>query len=196
MSKSITTDRRPLWLPDNAVRVRLKTVDAELFAFTDTRGRPAAIAFKGKSTKPAWRYSFRTEQEREAYVIQWSEALKEAANRKAAERAEKAAWVHGFKVGDLLSYSWGYDQTNIDYFEVTAVYGRMVGIRPIGSKTTESTGSMSDYRIPVPGTYYGPEVRKLAQRPWNGEGPGILKMDHGIARLTSASERQHCTWYA
>ena len=33
---------------------------------------------------------------------------------------------HGFKVGDILYMSWGYEQTNLDFFKVVAVTEKSV----------------------------------------------------------------------
>ena len=39
----------------------------------------------------------------------------------------------GVKIGDIFSYSWGYEQTNINYFQVVALKGeKSVVIREIG----------------------------------------------------------------
>ena len=43
----------------------------------------------------------------------------ETVEEKPAERVNK----YGVKVGDLFSASWGYDQTNVDFFQVIALVG-------------------------------------------------------------------------
>jgi len=46
-------------------------------------------------------------------------------------------------VNDVLSSSWGYDQTNVDFYQVTRLVGKcMVELRQIGS-AREYTGGMS-----------------------------------------------------
>ena len=40
--------------------------------------------------------------------------------RRAAETTQNAEGIH---VGDMFSCSWGYDQTNVDYYQVTALKG-------------------------------------------------------------------------
>ena len=53
----------------------------------------------------------------------------------------------GVKVGDIFSYSWGYEQTNINYFQVVGLKGKtQVIIREIAYKTTETTGFES-YKV-------------------------------------------------
>lgn len=41
----------------------------------------------------------------------------------------------GFKVGDYIYNSWGYDQTNVDFYKIVALIGKtMVSILPVMSK--------------------------------------------------------------
>lgn len=45
----------------------------------------------------------------------------------------------GIKVGDFFYNSWGYDQTNIDYYKVVALVGKSsVKLLPVVSKTVSS----------------------------------------------------------
>ena len=45
----------------------------------------------------------------------------------------------GMKVGDFLYSSWGYDQTNIDFYKVVGLVGKtMVEIMPVCSKLDSS----------------------------------------------------------
>lgn len=59
------------------------------------------------------------------------------------------------KVGDVFYSSWGYDQTNIDFYVVEATKGKtMCYLVPVGNKTVESQGS-ADYVVPAIGTSPG-----------------------------------------
>lgn len=59
------------------------------------------------------------------------------------------------KVGDVFYSSWGYDQTNIDFYVVEATKGKtMCYLVPVGNKTVENQGS-ADYVVPVIGTSPG-----------------------------------------
>lgn len=57
------------------------------------------------------------------------------------------------KIGDILSSSWGYDQTNIDWYEVVAVTPTRssVKLRKIASRVIADRGS-SVLVMPIPGT--------------------------------------------
>ena len=54
----------------------------------------------------------------------------------------------GIKVGDLFYSSWGYDQTNVDFFQVVALSGESsVRLRPVVPPVLEDdpTGPMASY---------------------------------------------------
>ena len=57
-------------------------------------------------------------------------------------------------VGSILYSSWGYDQTNIDYYKVTKISttGKTCKIVRIGSRRLEETGFMSERTEPDPDT--------------------------------------------
>jgi len=77
------------------------------------------------------------------------------------------------EVGDILRSTWGYDQTNVDYYQVTRITpsGLSIGIRPIGYATRENTGEWAqDYVTPAPGNFIGPEKLKRAKPHYDGDG--------------------------
>lgn len=59
---------------------------------------------------------------------------------------------HDYKPGDVLSAVWGYEQTNVDYYEVTAITPGTVTVRKIAS---EKNGNMSGHCAPMPGEFIG-----------------------------------------
>lgn len=69
----------------------------------------------------------------------------------------KAAPAHGVKVGDLFCISWGYEQTNNDFFQVVALVGKQsVRVRQVSPEVVERIpcGHMSEdvrYKVPEPG---------------------------------------------
>lgn len=66
------------------------------------------------------------------------------------------------KVGDIFTYSWGYDQTNVDYYEVVGVTpsGKSVRVRQIAERETYDAHMMTGTSVPVPGKYIGPPLTK------------------------------------
>jgi len=52
-------------------------------------------------------------------------------------------------VGDILHHSWGYDQTNCDFYQVVEVKKASVVLRKIGAKRVDgSEGFMSESLMP------------------------------------------------
>ena len=58
------------------------------------------------------------------------------------------------KVGDILYSSWGYDQTNIDFYKVVRVSESSVWIQQIGKKVVEVTGWAHQNVVPVDSSEY------------------------------------------
>jgi hypothetical protein len=62
---------------------------------------------------------------------------------------DSAEKPHNIKVGDLYEMSWGYDQTNVNYFQVTRVSIKGVWVREIGAKSVPGTqGFMCESVVP------------------------------------------------
>jgi len=69
--------------------------------------------------------------------------------RRQAKLEAKKKFQNPYKVGDILHHSWGYDQTNCDFYQVTEVKPASVVLRKIGTKTVPgSEGFMSCSLLP------------------------------------------------
>jgi hypothetical protein len=117
-----------------------------------------AIAYVGRRAKHEWHYQFSSVESLNARM----DALQASVTARAAYKAEKRAEgraPHDVKVGDVFRASWGYDQTNIDYYECTRVMGAMIEVREIGAQS-EHTGDMQGKCVPAPGAFVGEPMRK------------------------------------
>lgn len=86
------------------------------------------------------------------------------------------------QVGDILYSSWGYDQTNIDFYEVRKVTGSMVVLQQLEDKIVRNDGYMH-YVVPVPGRYKGVPLRRKFGPSWRGDEYTV-----GIKSYASASK--------
>lgn len=158
-------------------------------------GRPGITIWYGKSKRPK-RYSFRTAEHRQQWLDR-EKASQDAGERfkiqRQAERDQrKAAMAEQIQVGTLLCYSWGYDQTNVDFFQVVARKGSAVWIRPIGGRVVPgSEGFMSNTIMPARDQFASdkPAVRKII----TAYG---LSMGHGSATPCGDDSRHYQSWYA
>lgn len=116
---------REFYIPAGAAKVEHKLSSAVAYFYRNDAGKPCAVGFRGKAAKPAWRYRFLSLEAREMHVAGFFAAVQAAEDAKAASAAADAAKPMP-EIGLILSSSWGYDQTNVDFYRVEAVSGRMV----------------------------------------------------------------------
>lgn len=58
------------------------------------------------------------------------------------------------RVGDILYSSWGYDQTNIDFYKVVKVSAASVWIQKVGQVWEQLDGFLGEYVIPTDSSDY------------------------------------------
>lgn len=141
----------------------------------DGRTRYVSVAFTGKSNKPVWYESYRSDAERQKRIdglIAWT---KKRDADKVERLQQRRDFRHDIKVGDIYSTSWGYDQTNVDWYEVTDASEKSIVVREIGSEVDHSERG-ADYVVPVPGKFVGKPMRVIP-------GPGGLSIEgHGASK--------------
>lgn len=68
-------------------------------------------------------------------------------SKKTTNKNNKKSNYLGVKIGDIFHYSWGYEQTNANYFQVVALKGqKSVVVREIAYKRIETTG-FDSYKV-------------------------------------------------
>jgi len=134
-------------------------IGLEVYTRDGGAGQIVAKAFTGRAGRPTWHYRFRNADHLAAEIARTVKSREADARYKAQRKAEKAAAVT-VNVGDIFRASWGYDQTNIDYYEVVRVVGaKTVEVRPVAAAAWEQ-GHMQGRCVPLPGEFVGPVMRK------------------------------------
>lgn len=131
------------------------------------------LCFVGRAIKPTWQYRFRSAEQRLAEVTKTFEWVNRRAKHKADKKAELASIKHDVKVGDIFKSSWGYDQTNIDFYEVIAVSGKSATVSPIGQVSEGNGCALQGVCVPAPGKFTGKPFKKLIQYYSSTSGPHI-----------------------
>lgn len=140
----------------------MKEGDAVIYTYNTKQNQLGAMAFHGKAAKPDWHYSFRTADQRARKIAEYLENRKAYATRKAEYKAERSK-PHTLKEGQILVCSWGYDQTNIDYYQVTRVIGpHTVEIREISARSGGEDGYMTAHCTAVKDAFKGDPMIKKA----------------------------------
>lgn len=62
--------------------------------------------------------------------------------------------------GMILVGTWGYEQTNVDFYVVTRTTERTAWLRPVAQRIERLAGFMSEAVVPLPEQPIGPEVRR------------------------------------
>lgn len=145
-------------------------------------GAVSAIGYSGKRGRHDFWISFRSEARMLDHVEKWLNGLHGTAERKvkrAADRkSELAAAASAVAVGDIFVSSWGYDQTNVDFYEVVEVKGAYCLARPIaGESESDDCNGMTGFVVPMPKNYTGEAKRYLIQA-----GPSIKVRSFATAR--------------
>jgi len=154
---------RSFYIPTGATKIAHKGSDAVVYTYTNSKGEICATAFHGtRKAKPDWRFRFTSEDARNKQIGRFFDSRAAHIARKAEQR-KKANQGHNLQVGHILSAMWGYDQTNVDYFQVTKIIGKtMVEIREIGA-VSDATGWAMGTCTPKLDNFIGePKRRKVS----------------------------------
>lgn len=158
------------YIPSNAQEIKRDDLDVIVYLYFNSSTRPCAVGYIGERRKPDFLLYFlahhgRTAEENRAlYIDNWlNEQAKAQASRQASRAAKAQAhkeFKHCYKVGDILDSSWGYEQTNVYFYEVVAVPSdKSIVIREIGQDQSFSS-DMSGTTMPEPGKFTGEPMTK------------------------------------
>lgn len=68
--------------------------------------------------------------------------------------------ISKIKVGDIFVDSWGYDQTNIDFYQVVRKSKKCIFIRPIDDSKEYDNQFMTGSKVPKKNSFVGIEITK------------------------------------
>lgn len=173
------------------------TVDAERITAMCIKDAPKSRA----GFKVVYNYRYGSAERLVEHVTKFitetvARKVERAAAKKAradAAKAAKASAAANIKVGDIFYSSWGYDQTNIEFWEVVGRPSpKALIVREIAACAVEgSEGFMSDRVKPAVGQYIGEPVRKMI----NQYG-GFKAHECSNAHPCAADKEAYRSWYA
>ncbi len=150
---------RESYIPKKSTKVCDKNSDAIAYICDDVVGGQtlySVTAFCAKRQKPDLHITCKSPAAREAEVRRFFESRRMSVELKAKTRDENKP-NNRLVVGQVLTGSWGYDQTNVQAWQVIALVGTAtVKIQRVGLMPTKSTGDMSGYVIPCPDQFTMP----------------------------------------
>jgi hypothetical protein len=143
-------------------------------------GQYVAAAFRGTAGKPEFHYSFQNEAAMMARITEFTRSVEADMRYRAEERAKIQAMRDSIQVkpGDVFVHVWGYDQTNVDYYQVVEVKAQSVVIREIAQLVESSGLDMHGMCTPKVGAFVGEPLLKRLTYIADGV---CIKMSHGTA---------------
>lgn len=112
-----------------------------------------ALVFIGRAIKPTYHCYFSSDEKRNEYV---NSKIATYLERKKQTKARRATSNQPSElvVGDILYTSWGYDQTNVEFFEVVKTSGkRTVELMRINARMVDSLSDYTDDLMPIKGSF-------------------------------------------
>jgi hypothetical protein len=182
------------WVPKGSTKIAHKTTGAVVYAYP-SGAKFGLVGYAPKAKKPTFHFVLKDEEGREREATRFFRSIEEKQARVANSRAEAAAYQHAVQVGHIFVMSWGYEQTNVNFYQVTRLIGRRtVAVRPIRSidATPSNYGgsSMSGKVLPHRDDFSGEEIVKKV---WQGN--RIKMTSYSSAYIWDGLPR-YCSWYA
>ena len=162
--------------------------------------KPIVRIFKGKQSKPFINYYYSTVEKAEARIQVEKNATERRINEEAAEQAKlkaaKTNFKSSFSEGSILTGSWGYDQTNVEFYEVLSVKGMSVVLQEIG-QSIEEDGFCSGRTMPNTNIRKGSPVKKRICISVHGDSTyERVKIGSCIRLSLWGGESRYISWYA
>jgi len=139
-------------------KIQAKDFSSTVYLYTSTKtSKPCAIGYSGRSKNNAFHYSFSSIERRE-------ESINEFIEGQQSRKQYRSKVERNLVVGDVLYTSWGYEQTNVEFYKVISLVGKLsVEIVEIGRETIDDS-SMSGSCIPSLEVIIGEPMRKRVNR--------------------------------
>ena len=114
-----------------------------LVRFQGRNGRCIAAWTPGMKRPPRYVYKAHTPEEYDKAMERIRQEAERFRRHDEAVARSSEEFRRSLRVGDILYSSWGWEQTNIDFYQVIAIRGSAVDLRQLDQRTTED-GYMCD----------------------------------------------------
>lgn len=137
------------WIPKDSTEFRHPDGLCVIYCY-GTAERPVALCYIGSAGKSSWHRIYRNQAQRDADVIAQFQSCTKSAEFRAQCKVQRNQPTT-LAIGDIVSNSWGWEQTNVDWYVVTRKTTNYVWLQPIASEMTKSEGcsSMAGHTIPT-----------------------------------------------
>lgn len=159
-----------------------------MFACYINLERLTAIFFKGRAIQPAWHYKFSSIESMKAKVTETISRLMSWEEMKEKRKIERKKEKEEIKVGDIFNSSWGYEQTNVEFYQVINRVGQTLTLQEIKKELKQESGysSMAGMVRGIKDVFVNEPFKTRS-----------LKIKNFIyLSKTTPKEWHYCSWYA
>ena len=129
--------------------------------------KPSFSVWKGKQKNPARSYYYRSVEDMKIRIEESKSSADTREEWKNKRAAEKKAFVVEINIGDIYVESWGYDQTNVNFYQVVGKKGKCTAIiKEIASVMVEGSAhsGMSCNVVAVKDSFLNEEDEGMVKR--------------------------------
>ena len=120
--------------------------------------------WSGRKEKSSFHYRFEDPKSTLNFINSFIQKCSDHAREKEKVRLEKKSATRDLVVGDVLVSSWGYEQTNIDYYQVIRLAGKVsVVLQQIAKQSTPHNHTMTGKCTPLLNSFIGDEFTAIAR---------------------------------
>lgn len=187
MKSHIDALRDKRFIPDNATEERHDDLDMVFYVYQNEANINVLICYEGRRIKPTFSYRFIFEAKLNSYKKTRILKRRTEIAKKQERQQEQRQFKTALKVGSVLTCSWGYEQTNVEFWKViekksdkTVVIRELAG--RLADKSESSSMNMAGFVVPTEQFISGREpVKKrvlvgnvielksfCTLRPWDG----------------------------
>jgi hypothetical protein len=172
---------------------QVEITDEGIVYFDKFGGDWFAQGFSGRRCKPDFFKQYKKKSDMHNAIkvfFQGLEANKKYKEERKRQRAGSAEnFIAALRPGAILYDTWGYDQTNVEFFEVKEVDGHRVTLHEIGHDDIEQTSWCSCKVIPKKGVYIGEPIVKIVKS-------DCVKIDSCVSLRLYHNNPVHKSWGA
>ena len=138
----------------------------DLVIYSD-RKNMKAISYKGKSNKPFWHFRFLKMSDMDSRINSTIESVlkevekKRIESEKLAELKENYDIRNHLKIGDIINNSWGWEQSNEDFYQIVDFKGKTKIVCRELSQDYVETGFMSGKTKPIKDSFRNEDEKEV-----------------------------------
>lgn len=186
-------NKRMINIPQDAQKYEYEDINYTVYVYK----RGEAFAYKiygGRRSTPDSYSILKNEEDVYQAINKYIQERRILAETRTKQKAEKKLLLEekfkSVKVGDLFYTSWGYDQTNVDFYKLMKIKGKTGTFQRINSEVVSgSEGYMSAY-VKAGKLFTG--------KPFTARFTGdSIKVDYGQRAVPTLEDTEHySSWYA